>query len=256
MADKKKYFWMRLREDFFESDNMLILESMPDGLIYQNILLKMYCRSIKTNGVLMFNELIPYSPQMLAAVTRSQVGTVEKALEIFEQMKIIEILDNGAIFMNDVQNFIGRSSGEADYKREYRHRINGKKPIEIGKKDICPDICPTEIEKDIDIDKEKEQESVQGTRARTMVQPTREEVKAYAIKNNLKVDADRFFDFYASKGWTVGDNQPMESWQARIKYWDAQDKEKAAKKKPKKGHFEGEREIDYEKLERALVENK
>ena len=38
MADNKKYYYLKLKEDFFESDEAVILESMPDGYIYSNIL--------------------------------------------------------------------------------------------------------------------------------------------------------------------------------------------------------------------------
>ncbi|WP_193441110.1 phage replisome organizer N-terminal domain-containing protein, partial [Streptococcus suis] len=39
MADNRKYYYLKLKEDFFESDEAVVLESMPDGYIYSNILL-------------------------------------------------------------------------------------------------------------------------------------------------------------------------------------------------------------------------
>lgn len=123
MADDKKYYYMRLKENFFDSDNMILLESMPDGYLYSNILLKLYLRSLKEDGRLMLNGRIPYNPQMLAAITRHKIGTVEKAISIFRDLGLVEILDNGAIYMLDIQNFIGRSSTEADRQRAYQARI-------------------------------------------------------------------------------------------------------------------------------------
>lgn len=127
--NNKKYFYMRLKENFFDSDEMRILESLPDGYLYSNILLKMYLRSLKGEGRLMFNDLIPYNVQMLATLTGHKVGVVEKALEIFQQLGIIEILDNGTIYMLNIQNFIGKSSTEADRKREYDRKISMEKRI-------------------------------------------------------------------------------------------------------------------------------
>lgn len=112
MAENTKYFYMRLKEDFFESEEMVLLEALPDGILYQNILLKMYCRSLKNEGKLMFNNVIPYNAEMIAKITRHQVGTVEKALKIFQQMGIIDITDNGTIYMLNIQNSIGKSSSE------------------------------------------------------------------------------------------------------------------------------------------------
>jgi hypothetical protein len=52
--------------------------------------------------------------------------------------------------------------------------------------------------------------------------PTADEVKAYAGEKGLTLDADRFVDFYASKGWKVG-NQPMKDWKAAVRTWEQRD---------------------------------
>ena len=152
MADNKKYYYMRLNENYFDSDTQVLLESMPDGYLYSNILLKLYLKSLKNDGRLMFNDKIPYSPQMIATITRHQVGTVEKALEIFKELNIIDLIDTGAIYMLDIQNFIGKSNTEADRKRAYRKRIEEEKEA-LGHLSLN---CPLEIEKEIEIKKEKE----------------------------------------------------------------------------------------------------
>lgn len=106
----------------------------------------------------MFKGIIPYTPTVLAQVTRHQVGTVEKALKIFQDLKLIEVLDNGAIYMCDIQNFIGESSTEADRKRMYRQKIKYEKNS-LGQmsgqmSQQCPDKNPPEIEIEIDKDKD------------------------------------------------------------------------------------------------------
>lgn len=123
MADNKKYYYLKLKDNFFDSEEMIILQNMADGYIYSDILLKLYLRSLKNEGKLMFKNLIPYTPTALAQVVRHPVKVVEKALDIFQQLELVEILDNGAIYMLDIQNFIGSSSTEADRKRDYRQRV-------------------------------------------------------------------------------------------------------------------------------------
>ena len=123
MSDNKKYYYLRLKDNFFDSDELKILESMKDGYLYSNILLKLYLRSLKNDGKLVVNERIPYSADMLASVTGHQVGTIKQALSVFKDLGLIDVLDNGAIYMLDIQNFIGKGSSEADRKREYRQRI-------------------------------------------------------------------------------------------------------------------------------------
>ena len=127
MAESKKYYYMRLQEGYFDSDEQILLESMPDGYLYSNILLKLYLKSLKRNGLLMFNERIPYNAQMIATITRHQIGTVEKAMEIFQQLGIVEVLDSGAIYMMDVQNYVGKTSTEADRIRAYRAKVEEEK---------------------------------------------------------------------------------------------------------------------------------
>ena len=93
MADNKKYYYLKLKEDFFDSDEMLLLQGMKDGYLYSDILMKMYLRSLKNEGRLMYKDYIPYSLEMISTITRHQVGTVERAMKIFEQLKLVEVLD-------------------------------------------------------------------------------------------------------------------------------------------------------------------
>ena len=181
MSDNKKYYYLKLVDNFYERDEMIILESMPDGYMYSNILLKLYLRSLKNEGKLMFNNRIPYNASMLANVTRFPVAVVEKAIAIFKELGLIEVLDNGAIYMLDIQNFIGKSSTEADRKRLYRSKIEEEKKSLgqmsgqlIGQmSDKTPpeiDIdIEKELEKDIDIhtDKEKEEKYVDKSDLKT-----------------------------------------------------------------------------------------
>ena len=163
MADNQKYYYMRLKDNFYDSDELKIIEAMPDGYLYSNILLKLYLKSLKYNGRLMFNERIPYNPTVLATITRHQVGTVERALEIFQDLDLIEVLDNGAIYMLDIQNLIGKSSTEADRKREYRERINAEKAFLIEERQMSGQMSGQkhpEIEIDIDIEKNIEIDTI------------------------------------------------------------------------------------------------
>lgn len=132
MADNHKYYYLKLKENFYDTDAMILLESMPDGYLYSNILMKLYLRSLHSEGRLMFNDKIPFNSTMIAKITRHQVGTVEKAIKVFRDLGLVEILDNGAIYMTDIQNFIGRGSSEAERKRLYRSKIEAEKKLLSG----------------------------------------------------------------------------------------------------------------------------
>lgn len=165
MSDNKKYYYMKLKENFFSDDSIVILEGMPDGYLYSNILLKLYLKSIKNQGKLILNDYIPYSPTMLAQLTGHSVGTMEKALNIFKQLGLIEVLDNGTIYMLDIQNYIGKSSTEADRIRAYRNKIAVEKQPQIpestkGVQMYDKTTPEKEIEKEIEKEREKEREAI------------------------------------------------------------------------------------------------
>ena len=59
MADNRKYYYLKLKENYFDEDAIVLLESMQDGILYSNILLKLYLKSLKNGGKLQLDENIP-----------------------------------------------------------------------------------------------------------------------------------------------------------------------------------------------------
>ena len=138
MSDNRKYYYLKLKENFYNSETMVILESMQDGLLYSNLLLKMYLMSLKSGGILMLNDHLPHTPQTIATFTRHQVGTVERALKVFLEFGLVEILTDGAYYMADIQLLIGQSSTEGERKKKERMRLKRQKLLPSDGADICP----------------------------------------------------------------------------------------------------------------------
>lgn len=169
MTENRRYYYLKVKENFYNSETMVILESMQDGLIYSNLLMKMYLMSLKNSGVLMLNDRIPHTPQTIATYTRHQIGTVERALKVFIKLGLVEVLTDGTYYMSDIQLLIGQSSTEGERKKRERIRLQHENLLPAAKVDICPPIegvdkCPPilEIEKEIDIESEKEREPETG----------------------------------------------------------------------------------------------
>ena len=120
MSDNRKYYYLKLKENYFDDDSIVLLESMQDGVLYSNILLKLYLKSLKHGGRLQLDENIPYTAQMIATITRQQIGTVERALQIFLKLGLVEVLDSGTFYMSNIELLIGQSSTEAERKRTAR----------------------------------------------------------------------------------------------------------------------------------------
>lgn len=238
MSDNKKYYYLRLKDNFFDSDELKILESMKDGYLYSNILLKLYLRSLKNDGKLVVNERIPYSADMLASVTGHQVGTIKQALSVFKDLGLIDVLDNGAIYMLDIQNFIGKGSSEADRKREYRQRIETDRTnVQTNLRQISDKSTPEieiELEKDIEIEKKIHSSAKSTTTKRKRFEkPTLSQITQYCLERNNNVNAEQFYDYYESNGWKVGKNA-MKDWKACVRTWERNGYDKPIKKKNNK----------------------
>ena len=236
MADNRKYYYLKLKENFFDSDSVVLLEDMKDGILYSNILLKLYLKSLKYGGTLQLDENIPYTAQMIATITRQQVGTVERALQIFMKLGLVEPLDNGALYMSNIELFIGQSSTEGERKRRARMKISEQKRLSGQVSEAKADICPPEIEikKEIDIEIEKEREEKQGQApARSygrynnvfLSDTELSELKA-ELPDKWEYYIDRLSTHIASKG------TKYRSHAATIYKWAQEDE---ARKPPKKG---------------------
>ena len=119
--DNKIYYYMKLKDDFFGDDRIIAMESMKNGLLYSNILLKLYLKSLKFDGKLMLTEKLPYTADTLAAVLHLDIKEMCAALNLFEEMGFVANV-NGVYWMEEIQNFVGKSSTEADRIRDYRSR--------------------------------------------------------------------------------------------------------------------------------------
>ena len=105
-------------------------------------------------------------------------------------------------------------------------------------------------DKDKDKDKDKIISSTPNgvsDNARTR-RPTVEEVAAYCRERRNSVDAERFVDFYAAKGWKIG-NAPMKDWRACVRTWEKREERGAVK--PQKTEKNNQPD-DLDRLERIL----
>ena len=161
MSDSKKYYYLKLKENFFDSEEIKILKSMENGYEYTCILLEMHLKSLKNEGKLIFQDTIPYDPKMLSVVLGHNIAVIEKAISIFIKLNLIEQLRSGEIFLLNIQSFIGRSSSEADRIRVYRSSIEDAKLLTPCTKDVQMYDKRTpkkelELEKELELKKEKE----------------------------------------------------------------------------------------------------
>ena len=120
MAESKKYYWLKLKRDFFKRHDIRIIEEMPNGKDYILFYLKMLLESIDHEGELRFSDTIPYNEQMLSVITNTNIDIVRSAMKVFSELNMIEIFDDSTIYMAEVQKLIGSETAGAARVRKHR----------------------------------------------------------------------------------------------------------------------------------------
>ena len=233
MTENRRFYYLKLKENFYNSETMVILESMQDGLLYSNLLLKMYLMSLKSSGVLLLNDYLPHTVQTIATFTRHQVGTVERALKIFQEFGLVEILTDGAYYMSDIQLLIGQASSEGERKKKERMRLKRQNLLPSGETDICPsngrvDKCPPILEyRDKEI-RDKSIENREGERARTLGRYQNVFLSAGEL-SELQADFPAIWQEYIESlsEYMACTGKTYKSHAATIRRWIADDRRKA-----------------------------
>ena len=252
MADNRRYYYLKLKDNYFDEDSIVLLESMKDGMLYSNILLKLYLKSLKNGGKLQLDEHIPYTAEMIATITRHQIGTVERALQIFLQLGLVEVMENGGYYMSNIELLIGQSSTEGERKKRARMEIKAQKPHLPDKRGQTSgqmaDICPPEIERELEIKREieleRESEGKTGQSSHTPggrygnVVLTPEE---YAeLKADFPEDCDRYIDRLSQ--YIASSGKEYKSHSATIRYWITTDRRRGILKQGSRNYDCGEDE--------------
>lgn len=150
----KKFYWLKLKDDFFETEEIKLIENMENGKDYIIFLLKLRLKSINSDGLLNFKGIMPYNEKMLSTITNTNIDIVKSALEILQKLKLITIFDDGTIYMEQIKELIGSETHWATKKRQYREKLKDKEDNVLGLSSTCPSHVrqekEIEIEKDID----------------------------------------------------------------------------------------------------------
>ena len=157
----KKYYWLRLKEDFFKSLAMKKLRRIAGGETYTIIYLKMQLLSLRDEGYLYFEGVENSFAEELALVLDENEENVKITLSYLQNIGLIQQINETEFLLTEVPAMIGKETDKAELMRKKRAR-DKQKMIENGNNvtaELPPvTFCYTEIEKDIDIDIEKERE--------------------------------------------------------------------------------------------------
>lgn len=253
MADEKdkRYYWLRLKRDFFKRHDIQIIENMPNGKDYVLFYLKLLVESVDHLGNLRFSDTIPYNENMLATITNTNIDIVRAAMKVFMELKMIEVLSDQTIYMNEIESLIGSESYWAEKKRLYRDKQPqlGQCPQTVLEVSEASPTCPSKSKS-----KNQSKSNSNNKKSSHFVPPSIDDVNAYCRERNNGIDPEQFIDFYASKGWKVG-SQSMKDWKAAVRTWEKRNKT-GAKTQPKQNSFHNAPEREYTSEQLADLERK
>lgn len=151
MSENKRYYWLKLQENFFDDDTIDFIESQENGEKYVLFYLKLCLKALKNEGKLIRyvgEMLLPFDDVGLSKITRTDIDTVRSALVLFSKIGLIKKLDTGEIFLTQLNEMVGTETQKAKYMRERRlqERNNGVTMLPECNSDVTQSIELRDIE--------------------------------------------------------------------------------------------------------------
>lgn len=249
---KEKFYWLKLRRDFFKRHDVRILEAQDNGKDYVLFYLKLLLESIDHQGELRFNDMIPYDEKMLSTITDTNVDIVRAAMQVLRNMGLVEVLDDKTIYLKETKNMMGAQTKGAERRERQRINASNKTRLLAGETtNVTPmsQKCHPEIEIEIEKDIEKDIKNICAKAPKNAFKkPTIEEIEAYCKEKGYSVNANVFWGFYESKGWVVG-KAPMKSWKGALTQWHFRDAPE-----PKSNKFAAYKKVSKRYVDGVLVD--
>ncbi|MEG2002809.1 MAG: phage replisome organizer N-terminal domain-containing protein [Clostridia bacterium] len=235
--NNKKYYWIKLKDNFMTSETVDFLMSQKNGANYV-VLYQMLClKTINTNGELarQIGEII--IPFDVEKITRDckwfDIDTIRIALGLYQKLGLVYLQDSGILKISNFDSLIGSETQSNLYKKQSKNELENFQPNSNKRLDIRDKIIDNKI---LDIknknDRGEQVADSQAEKSKKFIKPTAEEVQAFCLENNYNVDANRFVNFYESKGWLVGKTK-MKDWKAALRGWESRNNP-TSKPTPKK----------------------
>lgn len=215
--DSKRYYWLKLKKDFFQQHQIKVLKALPNGRLYALIYLELLAESTTHNGELRYSQMLPYDTVTLAAVIDEDKDNLEKAIETFVNLELVEILDDGTIFMSEISRLIGSETGQTIRKRESRLSMQGKLLVKNTQENRYKRLDNREQIKDI---KHKH-----GQYANVLLSDEEMEKLKTEFPNDYEQRIERVSEYCASTGRTY------KNYLATIRAWARKDRPKEVEEK-------------------------
>lgn len=232
--EAKKYYWLKLKENFFGEKEIKKLRRMAGGDTYTIIYLKMLLLSLRTYGRIYFDGVEDSFADELALQLDEETDNVKMTIMYLRKVGLLQEMSETEAFLTQIPECVGSETSKAELMRRKRQR-DGNKVTEISNNvtTALPLVtnCYPEIEKEIKKEKDTKIERDSGADApkrKTKTDfkiPSVDEVREYCAERNNGIDPDKFHDYYTAQGWKLSNGQPMKDWKAAVRNWERRDKQ-------------------------------
>lgn len=163
--------------------------------------------------------------------TMRGIGCKARDLEILCEAGYIIKFESGVVVIADwfINNTLKNDRYQETIYQAEKAQLNreGTKRYQLGareRSDCIRSGSNPEPQHNLTKIKRTEQKRGNETRAPRFTPPTADEVETYCRSSEICIDAQRFCDYYASKGWRVG-RESMCDWQAAVRNWARREQE-------------------------------
>lgn len=253
--------WIKLATNMFDNRKIKQISFLPEGDAIIVIWVNLLCLAGTINdcGMVYFAKDLPYTEQMLAQQFNRPINIIHLAIKTFEKFNMIEVVDDFLKVSNweEYQNIealdkIREQNRVRALRYRYKQKLLSSPKATSDMRNVTHNATITQsnatdidIDKELDLDLDKDLEEEKNKekdkrinicaaaltqKSKSFVKPTLEELKTYSTeKQYTDFDAERFYDFYESKGWFVGKNK-MKDWKAAARNWQRNNKPMGKKK--------------------------
>lgn len=248
MADNKKYYWLKLKQDFFDNLRMKKLRTIAGGDTYTIIYLKMQLLSLQNEGFLYFEGVEKSFEEEIALTINENIEDVKLTIAFLKTNNLLQEINQGEYELIETRTCIGSETDKAEFMRQLRQKRK-QELLQAGNNvtKVLPDVtkCYTEIEieKELDIDIKKEKEK------KKFIVPTLEEIEKYITEKQLKVDGKQFYDYFTEGNWKDSKGNSVKNWKQKLLTWNKYcENNIKSKNKPNYLDYKQRQDIDFESL--------
>lgn len=248
----KKYYWLKLPDNFFEDKSIKKLRRIAGGDTYTVIYLKMLLKSLKDGGKIYYDGIEESVAEEIALDLDEDPDNVMVTLNFLKRYGLLEEAGDD-VTLTQLPSMVGSESAAAERMRRSRER----KKISSKCNNVTPELHNGYTEIEIEKREDIEIEGDKKPKRKRFVPPTLEEVTAYCKERKNNVDPQHWHDYYSSNGWKVGKN-PMKDWKSAVRTWERNgfsNSQQNSQPKPKDGAMFrdfNQRNYDYDALMKQL----